>query len=166
MELIWSIDEDPFCHGKYDKEVRQSVDGDSETLEELLYRFNDKYNNPQSPDQNMVDLYTFLGFFTRRGQLRDRENFKMQKKDDESIQRLSDLISRISDPDDETKRYNLEKNFNRNLIDRKVDLVPKTGKGQYNVTVPQPFYATTREPPVSTQQIRFAEDMAERKKQE
>jgi hypothetical protein len=39
QELIWSIDEDPWLHAKYDKEVRQSVDGESETLEELLHRF-------------------------------------------------------------------------------------------------------------------------------
>ena len=79
MELIYTIDEDEYFKSKYDTEVRISVDGEPETLEELLHRFKDQYFTDKEPeDVNFVDRVTFLGFFTRRGRLRDFEHRKYE----------------------------------------------------------------------------------------
>ena len=48
------------------------------------------------------------------------------------------MISMRTDLSDESKKYKLTRELNKSLA-KKQDLVPKTGKGKYDVTVPQPF---------------------------
>ena len=49
----------------------------------------------------------------------------------------------------ETKTYKLERQLKQKLV-QKQNLVPKTGKGKYNVTVPQPFEFMNQEKGFST----------------
>ena len=73
MELIYSLDETESIHKHYNDPVRTSVDGEEETLEELLNRFNNTWTD------DYVEWFDFIGYFTRRGRLRDNEAFYMKK---------------------------------------------------------------------------------------
>ena len=48
------------------------------------------------------------------------------------------MMSVMSDESYESKKYKLTRELNH-ALGKKQDLVPKTGKGKYDVTVPQPF---------------------------
>ncbi len=48
------------------------------------------------------------------------------------------MMSFRTDESYESKHYRLKRDLNKTLA-RKQDLVPKTGKGKYDVTVPKPF---------------------------
>ena len=78
---------------------------------------------------------------------------------------LDELISQISMEDIESKKYRLQSTFNRSIRE-KIALVPKTGKGSFNVTVPVPFDGMEAEKKVSTQDIKFREMMAEKARAE
>jgi len=54
--------------------VRESVDGERETLENLLLRILKIYK------QETINWSVFLGFFTKRGRLRDNEEAQFSKK--------------------------------------------------------------------------------------
>lgn len=56
--------------------------------------------------------------------------------------------------DYESKLYRLQRD-QQAYINKKVDLVPKTGKGKFNVTVPQPFESMEREKVVTTAALKF-----------
>ena len=73
-ELVHSLAEDPYFEARLQKEVRISVDNDKETLENLLIRILDSF----APSHPLINFYTFIGFFTRRGRLREGEaaNFR------------------------------------------------------------------------------------------
>lgn len=66
-ELIHSIAEEPYLEEKLNADVRESVDGERETLENLLLRILKLYK------QETINWNVFLGFFTKRGRLRDNE---------------------------------------------------------------------------------------------
>ena len=113
--------------------VRETVDKETETLEELLHRTLKEYKREK------IQWHTFLGFFTKRGRLRENEKLNLQlnkknKDDDDDISQKS----AESDESEETKQNRLMKQFKHKLV-QKQNLVPKTGKGKYNVTVPVPF---------------------------
>lgn len=149
QEFVHSIAEEPYFETRLYNEVRESVDGEHETLEGLLLRLLDKYKKPE------IHWYTFLGFFTRRGRLRENEEFKLRKLDRSTQQELDELISQITDEDIESKKYRLDTNFRRNVINKKISLVPKTGKGSFNVTVPVPFDGMEAEKKVTQMSIKF-----------
>lgn len=48
------------------------------------------------------------------------------------------MLSVQTDESYESKHYRLKRDLNKTLA-MKQDLVPKTGKGKYDVTVPAPF---------------------------
>lgn len=73
-ELVHSIAEDPYFEQQLDTEVRESLDGVKETLEGLLIRVKTTYKDP------IIQWHTFLGFFCKRGRLREGENIKLQLK--------------------------------------------------------------------------------------
>ena len=84
----------------------------------------------------------FLGFFTKRGRLRDSEKLILQlnkkAKGDQDLDDNTSQVSFASDESFESKQYRLTREFKQKLV-HKQNLVPKTGKGKYNVTVPVPF---------------------------
>lgn len=139
VETIWLIetifDSDWFIN-ILDTYVRQNVDDVKETLGELLDRIIKTYK------AEMIEWHTFLGFFSKRGRLRENEqvNIQLNKKvkqedDDNSSANVDDDILNESF---ETKNRRL-KDTNDKKMAHKSNLVPKTGKGKYNVTVPVPF---------------------------
>ena len=121
-----------------------------ENLYNLLTRINKTWK------QETMTWATFIGFFSRRGRLRDNEQARIQAKrgpgdlggDDQSI------MSFRTDESEESKRYRLQRDLNQTLA-RKQDLVPKTGKGKYDVTVPQPFEFMNAEKPYTIRQQKF-----------
>lgn len=158
QEYVHSIVEEPYFESRLHNEVRESVDGEIETLEQLLLRLMDKYKKPQ------IHWHTFLGFFTRRGRLREQEEYKLKKLDRSTQQELDELLSQITEEDIESKKYRLDTNFRRNIINRKISLVPKTGKGSFNVTVPVPFDGMEAEKKVTQMSIKFQEYMSEKER--
>lgn len=134
-ELVASIAEDPFFEQNMDKIVRESLDGVKESLEDLLHRVLKTFKEAR------IEWHTFLGCFTKRGRLRDTErlNLQLNKKDG----KIDDIEGALDtegneEEDPELKLYKLTRSFKQKLV-QKQNLVPKNGKGKYNVTVPVPF---------------------------
>lgn len=71
QELISSIAEDPYFERHLETDVRESVDSARESLEALLQRILKTYKEPS------IHWHTFLGFFTKRGRLRDSEKLNL-----------------------------------------------------------------------------------------
>ena len=119
-----------------DTVVRESLDGAKESLEDLLHRVLKTYKEAR------IEWYTFLGFFTKRGRLRDTErlNLQLNKKAGKSdgLDEASEMEGAEAEEDPEMKHYRLTRSFKQKLV-QKQNLVPKNGKGKYNVTVPVPF---------------------------
>ena len=135
-ELIASIAEDPYFEKCMATVVRETVDGVKEPLESLLHRVLKNYKLPT------IEWSTFLGFFTKRGRLRESEklNLQLNKKAGNmgGLDDVSLMSGQEQEEDFEMKAYRLGKELQRKLV-HKQNLVPKTGKGKYNVTVPVPF---------------------------
>jgi hypothetical protein len=157
-ELVHSVAEAAYFESRLQKEVRTSVDGEKETLENLLLRV----LKHADAGNTLIAWYSFLGFFTRRGRLRDGEEAKFRSQDESTQKELEDLMTQITDEDMETKYARLRTGFRRDIIQRKMELLPKAGKGKFNVTVPVPFDGMEAEKIPSTQNIRFQEMMAEK----
>ena len=149
-ELVPSIAEEPYFEERMNQDVRESLDGVRESLYNLLTRINKTWK------QETITWHTFIGFFTRRCRLRDNEQAKMQAKrgpddlggDDES------MMSFRTDESYESKHYRLKRGLDKALA-RKQDLVPKAGKGKYDVTVPRPFEFMNAEKTYTIRQQKF-----------
>ena len=72
-DFIATIDEDPSLSKKMGQVVRTSVDGQSETLEELLHRILKTHKS-----EGVIKWNVFLGYFTKRGMLREGEKINLQ----------------------------------------------------------------------------------------
>jgi len=114
-ELIASIAEDEYFEKNLNQVVRESVDGVKESLEILLHRILKNYKGAT------IEWHTFLGFFTKRGRLRDSEKLNLQlnkglkaKDDDDGLDDDSD--GGESDRSLETKKRALEKQFDKMTI--------------------------------------------------
>ena len=108
-ELVASIAEDPFFEKQMDTVVRESLDGVKESLEDLLHRILKTYKEAR------IEWYTFLGFFTKRGRLRDTErlNLQLNKKAGKSdgLDEASVVEGAEVEEDPETKQYRLTRSF-------------------------------------------------------
>ena len=82
-ELVHSIAEDEYFENILDIVVRENLDGLKESLEGLLIRMKNTYR------ETFIQWHTFLGFFSKRGRLRDNEKVNLQLK--HKISRSSDL---------------------------------------------------------------------------
>ena len=71
-ELVASIAEDEYFEAHLGSNVRENVDGVKEPLEALLHRILKTYK-----DTN-IQWLIFLGFFTKRGRLRENEKLNLQ----------------------------------------------------------------------------------------
>jgi len=74
QELVHSIAEDEYFERQLDTVVRESLDGVKETLESLLIRVKTTFKEP------VIQWHSFLGFFSKRGRLRDTEKINLQLK--------------------------------------------------------------------------------------
>jgi hypothetical protein len=71
-DLIGEIAADTYFEQCLDSDVRESLDGARESLESLLHRILKTYKS------ETIQWHTFLGFFTKRGRLRDSEKLNLQ----------------------------------------------------------------------------------------
>jgi len=72
-EFIATIDEDTSLSKKMGQVVRTSVDNVPETLEELLHRILKNHKT-----EGVIKWNAFLGYFTKRGMLREGESINLQ----------------------------------------------------------------------------------------
>ena len=161
-ELVASIAEDPFFEKQMGTVVRENLDCVKETLEDLLHRVLKTYKEPR------IEWYTFLGFFTKRGRLRDTERLNLQLNKKVAQSDGGDVTSVMegegAEEDSEMKLYRLTRSFKQKLV-QKQNLVPKSGKGKYNVTVPVPFEFLHAEKGFSIRQ-RKVDNMVKEKEKE
>lgn len=113
-ELIASIAEDPYFEKCMATVVRENVDGVKETLEGLLHRVLKTYKQPT------IEWSTFLGFFTKRGRLRESEklNLQLNKKAGGmgGLDDVSQMSGQEQEEDFEMKQYRLTKELQRKLV--------------------------------------------------
>lgn len=115
-----------------------------------------------------INWHNFLGYFSRKGRIRPGEtlNIQMVKK-----AKFMDLTVGQEDDDDETdedeeeKRERLKKALKWKLV-KKQNLVPKTGKGSYNLTVPVPFEFLNKEKGFSIRQKKVEKMIQDKEKEE
>lgn len=162
-ELVHSIAEDEYFEQQLNTFVRESLDGVKETLESLLIRVKTTFKEP------VIQWHTFLGFFSRRGRLRENEHINLQLKKQRRLSGSDFDDDEKGDQevveDAETKRVRLQKQLKQKLV-KKENLVPKTGKGRFNVTVPVPFEFMNQEKGFSIRQKKVEKMIQERKKEE
>lgn len=158
-ELVPSVAEEPYFEERMNQDVRESLDGQTENLYNLLTRITKTWK------QETITWQTFIGFFTKRGRLRDNEQARIQPKRDDLGGEDESMMSFHTDEGIEVKKRRLERDLQRALA-RKQDLVPKTGKGQYDVTVPKPFEFMNAEKTYTIRQQKFEQQMVLKKKEE
>lgn len=70
-ELLAEVADDVYFEPLMDLTIRESVDGEKETLDQLLYRVQNSHKD------DMIKWLEWLSYFTKRGRLRDNEEFVM-----------------------------------------------------------------------------------------
>lgn len=161
-DFIASIDEDPSLSKKLDQVVRTSVDNVGETLEELLHRVLKTHKA-----EGQIKWNAFLGYFTKRGQLRDGEKISLQLSSQAAAKDMDEDSEEALEEDEdwEAKQYRLGRELKQKLISKQ-NKVPKTGKGKYNVTVPVPFEFANAEKGFSIRGKKVEKMVADKRKQE
>ena len=101
LDLIGEISEDTYFSNNLDQVVRESTDGEKETLDGLLERLFKTYKSEK------ILWHTFLGFFTKRGRIRDGEkiNLLFEKK----VTQQSSLFENLSTRDNEIEESAVDK---------------------------------------------------------
>lgn len=119
--------------------VRKPYEGDPETLENLMNRMLTDHRG------STISWFQLLSFFSRRGkpsaEMHALHACTSTFKDNLDILKKGELS--------EAQKFQLKKdNLSRKLnqtLGYKQELIPKTGKGNYNVTVPIPYKFDQRE---------------------
>lgn len=118
-----------------------------------------------------IEWDPFLQFFCRRGRLRDSEQLLFQYKDlNISQSEIEDRTTRYDfleedDDDLEVKKERLRKDLSTKLC-YKQNMVPKQGKGKYDVTVPVLFeFQKNPNERKSTRQLWLEEEVARKERQ-
>lgn len=161
-ELIANIAEDEYFNPILDQPVRENTDGVKESLEDLLHRV------LKCHKATTIEWFTFLGFFSRRGQIRDNEkiNLQLNRKNKQASEFEDEAPEGAQEEEDpEMKKYRLKRELKQTLV-RKQNLVPKTGKGKFNVTVPVPFEFMNQEKGFSIRQKKVEQMIKEKKREE
>lgn len=102
----------------------------------------ERINTTHLPE--MLEWEPFLSYFCRRGMLRDSEKLVFQFKDlnknaDNDLEASEKYYFMEDDDNDlEAKQERLKKGLKEKLV-YKQNMVPKQGKGKYDVTVPVLF---------------------------
>ena len=141
LEFLYNIPEDPFFEPYFDEEhelyitpMRESVDGERESLSDVIFRI----HTDKALKGPKITWDKFLEYFCSRGHLREHETLIF------SGQMISDLDStqmftgRWENVNLEEQRIALERMLKNRLV-TKQNLVLKGGKGKYDVTVPEVF---------------------------
>jgi hypothetical protein len=128
--------------------VRESIDGEKETLEGLLNRILNDFKKPS------ISWLQFLGHFSKRGRLQGYNDIEVSPSK-EKVQFLTMAeqgLSQVNALKEQEMKEEKVKRLTQLMEDRlgkKEDLVPKEGKGKYNITVPVAFEFDSREKKVT-----------------
>ena len=129
---------DEFLERRLNDIVRETTDSERETLDGLLLRMSRDYKEPR------ITWETFLANFTRRGKLRPGEQMVFSGFAITDIDTARAETARYENEDPEETRWKLTRTLKEQLVSKQ-NMVPKGGKGKYNVTVPEPFGMSKRE---------------------
>ena len=108
-----------------------------ETLDSLLMRVSKEHK------KDRITWEAFMMFFTKRGKLRPGEQMVFSGFAIADIDTARAETQRFADEDPEDVKWRLQRGLKETLV-YKQNMVPKGGKGKYNVTVPDPFGMTRR----------------------
>ena len=118
--------------------MRETTDMERETLDGLLLRVSHDYKGERILWDN------FIVNFTKRGKLRPGEQMIFSGFAIADIDTARAETQRYEDEDPENIKWRLTRTLKEQLV-QKQNMVPKGGKGKYNVTVPEPFGMSRRE---------------------
>jgi hypothetical protein len=144
--------------------VRESVDGEKETLEQLLNRVLSDHK------KGTISWLQFLGYFSKRGRLQGYTDIEVSPSKEKvqfltmAEQGLSQGMAVKEQEDKEVKVTRLQ-TLLKERLDHKEELIPKDGKGKYNITVPQPFEFLNRQKEKKTIREQKLEEMLKEAKQ-
>ena len=127
-----------YCERRLNDYVRETTDKDRETLDSLLMRVSKDHKDVR------ITWDQFMMNFTKRGVLRPNEQMVFTGFAIADIDTARAETQRFEDEDPEDIQWRLHKCLKEQLV-YKQNMVPKGGKGKYNVTVPDPFGMTKRE---------------------
>lgn len=131
-EICAYISEDDMFFELLTKPVRKPYEGNPEILENLLARMLTDHRGAQ------ISWFQLLSYFSKRGKPSPEMNqLHASCIDFAATQRSLATVEVSDDQKLIQKRDNLTKNLHQTL-GYKSELVPKTGKGNYNITVPKP----------------------------
>lgn len=109
------IIEDNYFESRIDDVVRESLDGERETLDQILFRINTTHKSVT------INWEEFLSFFTRRGKLRENEKMIFHYRDltgstDQEGVEGGKKYPFVEDEDLETKQERLKRSLKEKLV--------------------------------------------------
>lgn len=160
--------EDEFINSKLSMLVRKSVDGELETLDQLMFRVNDLFK------KDRISLQQFYSYFASCGLLRDGD-FPIRidreiTEDQESVKGFvwekEDAETLLAELDKQLKHLLIEK---QNRVEKLENVNRHRGKGKYGVVMPSPFkfmVRCSRKQKPSRRAIWLQKEVEARKKEE
>lgn len=131
-EFFYNICHDEFTGAHITDYVRETTDKDRETLDSLLLRVSKEHKNVR------ITWDDFIIYCTKRGKIRPGEQIIFSGFAISDIDTARAETKRFEDEDPEEVKWRLQKSLKDQLV-FKQNMVPKGGKGKYNITVPEPF---------------------------
>ena len=137
-EFFFNICNDSlYCERRLNDYVRETTDQERETLDGLLMRVSKDHKRER------ITWDAFMTNFTRRGKMRPGEQMVFTGFAIADIDTARAETQRFADEDPDDTKWRLQRGLKETLV-YKQNMVPKGGKGKYNVTVPEPFGMTRR----------------------
>ena len=164
--LIGSIAEDDFFCDQMESIVRESIDGDRETLEGLLNRILNDFKRPS------ISWLQYLGHFSKRGRLQGYNEIEVSPSKEKVQQFLTmaeqglSQVNAQKELEIKEERLKRLRHLMKDRLDKKEELVPKEGKGKYNITVPVAFEFDSREKKVTIRERKLEQMLNELKSRE
>lgn len=158
--FIGSICEDEYFDEQMEVQVRESIDGEKETLEGLFNRILNDFKKPT------ISWLQFLGHFSKRGRLQGYNEIEVSPSK-EKVQFLTMAEQGLSQVNAQKEQEIKEEKLKRlrqlmkDRLDKKEDLVPKEGKGKYNITVPVAFEFDSREKKITIRERKLQQMLKE-----
>ena len=160
-EFFYNIVNDKYLEKRIETVVRESTDGDRETLDNLLARISKDHFNEES----RISWEQFIVFFCKRGKLREGEQLQFSGVTVAEIDTVRAETQRFEDEEPESLRMRLLMALKEMLVGKQ-NRVLKGGKGKYNVTVPAPFDFMKRPRQAKTIRQEWLEAEAARKEKQ
>lgn len=131
-EFFYNICNDEYLEKRLNDDVRETTDLERETLDGVLLRISRDYK------EERIKWDFFIQNFCRRGKLRPTEELVFSGFAIADIDTARLETQRFEDEDPEDVKWRLQRGLKETLV-HKQNMVPKGGKGKYNITVPEPF---------------------------